>query len=233
MPAPGRADALGEIALRHQFELDVAGAVERVEDLRVGLARKRADDLADAPRLQQRGEAGLAVAGVVVDDRQVARALRDQRVDQLRRHAGRAEAADHHGRAVGHVVQTASAAEATILSIMRPSPCGGRVPPSSSVAGGTLDRASAAIVRDRARSCSLMRTKIRSKTRQRSIARTSSRRRRPDACPATSRERRPDREPRRPCRSPMPTPTRRRPTTARRRRNRRPRRRGRPATASC
>ena len=51
-------------------------------------------------RLEQRREPGVAVAGVVVDDGQVARALRDQRVDQLGRHAGRAEAADHHGRAV-------------------------------------------------------------------------------------------------------------------------------------
>ena len=55
------------------------------------------------PRLEQRGEAGLAVAGVVVDDRQVLRALLDQRVDELVGHAGGAEAADHHGRAVGDV----------------------------------------------------------------------------------------------------------------------------------
>ena len=99
----GGADALGEIALRHELELDLAGAVQRVEHVRIGLARKRADDLAHALRLEQRGEAGLAVAGVVVDDGEVARALRDQRVDQLGRHAGRAEAADHHRRAVVNV----------------------------------------------------------------------------------------------------------------------------------
>ena len=40
------------------------------------------------------------VTGVVVDDGQVARAARDQRVDQLRRHARGAEAADHDGGAV-------------------------------------------------------------------------------------------------------------------------------------
>ncbi|ABA51189.1 hypothetical protein BURPS1710b_A1553 [Burkholderia pseudomallei 1710b] len=95
-----RANPLGEVALRYQFELDLARAIQRVEHLRIGLPRKRADDLAHAPRLQQRGEARLAVAGVVVDDRQIARALRDQRIDQLGGHPGRAEAADHDRRAV-------------------------------------------------------------------------------------------------------------------------------------
>ena len=37
----GRADALGEVALRYQFELDLAGAGQRIEHLRVGLARGR------------------------------------------------------------------------------------------------------------------------------------------------------------------------------------------------
>ena len=40
------ADALGEVALRHQLELDLAGAVEGVEVMAVDLARERADDLA-------------------------------------------------------------------------------------------------------------------------------------------------------------------------------------------
>ena len=57
------------------------------------------------PRLQQRCQPGLAVAGVVVDDREVARAVRDQRIDQLVRLARAAEAADHHGRAVGDALQ--------------------------------------------------------------------------------------------------------------------------------
>ena len=51
-------------------------------------------------RLQQQREADVGVARVVVDDRELARALLDQRVDQLGRHAGGAEAADHHGGAV-------------------------------------------------------------------------------------------------------------------------------------
>jgi hypothetical protein len=33
---PGRADALGQVALWHQFQLDLAGAVQRVEVVRVG-----------------------------------------------------------------------------------------------------------------------------------------------------------------------------------------------------
>jgi len=40
------------------------------EDVRVDLARERADDPAHPPRLQQRGEPGVAVAGIVVDDGQ-------------------------------------------------------------------------------------------------------------------------------------------------------------------
>lgn len=98
----GRADALGQVALRHQLELELAAAVERVEDVAVGLARKAADDLAHAAGLEQRGEAGVAVAGVVVDHRQVARALLDEAVDEFAGNAGGAEAADENGGAVGH-----------------------------------------------------------------------------------------------------------------------------------
>ena len=52
---------------------------------------------------RRRREAGVAVTGVVVDDGEFFRALFDERVDQLGRHARRAEAADHDGRAVMHV----------------------------------------------------------------------------------------------------------------------------------
>jgi hypothetical protein len=83
MPAPAGADALGEVALRHQLELDLARAVERVEVMAVDLAGERADDLAHPLRREQRGEAGVAVAGVVVDDRQLLRALVEQGVHQL------------------------------------------------------------------------------------------------------------------------------------------------------
>ena len=69
---------------------------------------------------EQRGEAGVAVAGVVVDDGEVARALRDQRVDELGRHAGRAEAADHDGGAVVDVGDGGGSALGTILLITMP-----------------------------------------------------------------------------------------------------------------
>src|SRR5215470_132814 len=69
----------------------------------VRLAWKRADDLLYSLGLQQRGQTRVAVAGVVVDDGELVGALRNQRIDELRGHAGRAEAADHHGRAIGNV----------------------------------------------------------------------------------------------------------------------------------
>jgi hypothetical protein len=61
----------------------------------VRLARERAKDLAYALGANQRGEPGVAVAGVVVDDGEPARALRDQGVDEGYRHARATEAADH------------------------------------------------------------------------------------------------------------------------------------------
>src|SRR5207245_1356780 len=56
-----RADALGEIALRHHLQLYFPRPVERVEDERIGLSRKRADHLAHAARFEQRGETRLAL----------------------------------------------------------------------------------------------------------------------------------------------------------------------------
>jgi hypothetical protein len=53
----GGADALGQVALRSQFQLDLAGAVQRVEVMRIGLAREGADDLAHTPLLDQRRQA--------------------------------------------------------------------------------------------------------------------------------------------------------------------------------
>ncbi|MCY1531141.1 hypothetical protein D9M68_663590 [compost metagenome] len=99
----GGADTLGQVALGHQFQLDLAAAVQAVEDLRVHLARERADDFAHAVGAQQGGQAGGAIACVVVDDDQVLRALLQQGVDQFHGLAGRAEAADHDGGAVGYV----------------------------------------------------------------------------------------------------------------------------------
>ena len=69
----GGAHPLGEVALRDHLELDPARAVEPVEDPGVGLARERADHLAHPALGQQRGQAGVAVAGVVGDHGQVGR----------------------------------------------------------------------------------------------------------------------------------------------------------------
>ncbi len=101
----GGADALGQVALRHQFQLQLARAVQRVKDVGIGLARERADDLAHLPVFQQGGQARIAIARIVVDDDEVARALGDQAVDQLGRLAGAAEAANHDGGAIVDIGQ--------------------------------------------------------------------------------------------------------------------------------
>ena len=100
---PGGANALGQIALWHEFEFQRAGAVCPVEVPRIGLAREAADDLAHPARADQCSQPGVAVAGVVVDDREARGTLREQGVGQLVRQAGGAEAADHHGGAVRHI----------------------------------------------------------------------------------------------------------------------------------
>jgi hypothetical protein len=69
----------------------------------VGLARERANDLAHPLRADKRGEALVCIAGVVVDDGELARTLRDERIDELGRHACIAEAVDHDRRAVGNI----------------------------------------------------------------------------------------------------------------------------------
>src|SRR5690606_16029803 len=61
----GSADAFGQVPLRHEFELDLAVAVEAVENPRVVLAREGADNLAHPPCCQERRQAGVAVARVV------------------------------------------------------------------------------------------------------------------------------------------------------------------------
>src|SRR6185295_10838946 len=55
-PRAGGANAFGERALRHEFEIDLACAVKPVEVPRIRLTRKRAEDLAHAPGADQPGE---------------------------------------------------------------------------------------------------------------------------------------------------------------------------------
>ncbi len=96
----GGADALGQVALRDQLQLDFPGAVGRIEVPGVGLAREGADDLLDAAFLDQQREAGVGLAGVVVHDREVGGAVGQQCVDEFHRLAGVAEPADQDGCAV-------------------------------------------------------------------------------------------------------------------------------------
>src|SRR6266851_1626439 len=116
----GGADTLGERALRHQLELDPAGAEQLLEDDRA--ARETADELADAPAIHQPRQPGLATpAGVVRHDREVARALLDQSLDQSQRMADRAEAADQDGRAVLDIGERLRDAGDELVDHLRPS----------------------------------------------------------------------------------------------------------------
>ena len=99
----GGANALGERALGNQLELDFARAVCAVEMPGIGLTRKRAENLAHALCGNERREARIAVARVIVDDGEAARPLCDQRVDQCGRHPRVTEATDHDRGAVGDV----------------------------------------------------------------------------------------------------------------------------------
>ena len=94
-----RADALGERALRHQLDLDLAGEELPLELL--VLADVGRDHLPDLPRLQQNADAEVVDAGVVADDGEACRAARVQRANEVFGDAAQAEAAHHDRRAVG------------------------------------------------------------------------------------------------------------------------------------
>src|SRR6185437_358663 len=89
-----------EDALRHQLELDLVGAVQFLEHDRAGAARVRADDLADPPGIHQPGEAGTPGAGVVVDDREVLRALLQERAVKRLRRPGAAKPGGQYHRPI-------------------------------------------------------------------------------------------------------------------------------------
>jgi hypothetical protein len=95
-----RANALGQIALGGELELDFSAAIQAIKNVTVNLARKAANDLAHPPGLEQRGQARLAIARIVVDDDQIARPLRDQSVDQFVGNARGPKAANEHGGSV-------------------------------------------------------------------------------------------------------------------------------------
>ena len=101
MPDAAGAQLLGERALRRELELELAGEELPLELL--VLADVRRGHLADALRVQQDAETPVVDAAVVADDAEVARALREQRLDQRDRVAGQAEPADSERGAVGDV----------------------------------------------------------------------------------------------------------------------------------
>ena len=109
-PQPGRrgAHAFDHDALRHALELDLAGAVDLGKRggarlRRIGRARERADQLAHAAGQEQLRQPDRPVAAVVVDHREFARALVEQRAQQLGGDARGTEAAHQQRGAVGHV----------------------------------------------------------------------------------------------------------------------------------
>src|SRR5438046_3126337 len=81
-------------AVAAAVSLDQMGALRRVPGRREG-----GDEAAGATGLDERPELGIAAG----DQRQVARALLDQRRDQVVRRPATGEAADEDGRAIGDV----------------------------------------------------------------------------------------------------------------------------------
>ena len=63
-------------------------------------SRKRTDDPGDVTRFQEGGQPYITVARVVVHDREVARTVIDERMNELGRVAGFAETADKNAIAV-------------------------------------------------------------------------------------------------------------------------------------
>lgn len=103
-----RAYALGERALWHKLELELAREIFFRECARVCGPRKGADRLPHHAVIDHRRDADPAVSGVVVHDgdalwRVGRKEAVDERVDQLDRRAGAAESADHDHGPVGNV----------------------------------------------------------------------------------------------------------------------------------
>ena len=87
------ADALGQRALRIEFELKLAGKIKLLEQL--VLADIGRDHLLDLARFEQKPEPGAIDAGVVRNDGEALGAGIAQRMDQRRRNAAKAETAAH------------------------------------------------------------------------------------------------------------------------------------------
>ena len=85
------ADALGQRALRREFELQLAGQILLLEEL--VLADIGRDHLPDLAGLEQNAEAEAVDAGIVGDDGQILCAALAHRLDQDLGNAAQAEAA--------------------------------------------------------------------------------------------------------------------------------------------
>ena len=96
----GGADALGQIALGDEFELNLAAVVKAIKNVGVGLPGKAANDLSHPTRFEESSHAVLAVARVVVDHRQVPRTLLNQALNELTWDACGAKAPHQNGGTV-------------------------------------------------------------------------------------------------------------------------------------
>src|SRR6185312_6349160 len=134
---PAGAHALRQRALRHQLELDLPGLVGGLEAMRVGRARKRADDLAHAPRRDEARQSFIAGPRIVGDADQVAHAGLAQRIQELDRLAHRAEARAQHGGAVLHAGHRLGDASDALVDHRRRSPLPRRFSSSASVRSTT------------------------------------------------------------------------------------------------
>ena len=99
-PDAAGADALDQRALRHEFDLDLAG-----DHFGLGFgieADVRGDEPGDRAGADQLADPSPGPSGVVGDDGQVLRAATHERVDEAMGRTGAHEAADQQPRAVGY-----------------------------------------------------------------------------------------------------------------------------------
>ena len=98
------ANAFRQIALRNKFQFELARAVQTVEHITICLARKAANQFVDAASFENRCQTSIAIACVVIHQREMPRLAAvqhlEQAVDQFVRNPSSAKPADHDGRAV-------------------------------------------------------------------------------------------------------------------------------------
>ena len=112
------ADALGQRALRVEFQLQLAGQIELLEQLVLAdIGRDHLLDLAASPAAAQ---AEIVDAGIVGDDGEVLDAGLAHRVDQVLGNAAQAEAAGHDRHAVEEPVERRFGVGIDFVHEMRP-----------------------------------------------------------------------------------------------------------------